>query len=129
GTALWADNFAGQSQLTVEAWIKRSTTGSFQTIAGNYQSTYPMLLRLDNGKLSLYLNSGPFATSTNTIPVGKWTHVAGTYDGTNMKVYIDGVLEGSNTLSAALISATDEIKIGGGLTNNSEYFSGSIADV
>lgn len=130
GTNLWSSNFVGQTQLTVEAWVKRtSSSPSLQTIAGNYQSSYPMLLRVDNDKISFYLNSSAVATSVNNILLNQWTHVAGTYDGANIKVYINGVLEATTAYSTALIPATEEMKIGGGLSNGSEYFPGLITDV
>lgn len=130
GSTLWSDNFVGQNQLTVEAWVKRSSSNpTLQTIAGNYQTTYPMLFRVDNGKISLYLNSGSVATSASNIPLNQWTHVAGTYDGSNIKVYINGVLDATTPFSNSLIAASEEMKIGGGLSNGTEYFPGSIADV
>lgn len=130
GTDLWADNFAGQNQLTVEAWIRRtSSTNNLQTVIGNYQSTYPMLLRVDNNKLVFFLNSGNATTSVNDIPLNQWTHVAGTYDGANIKVYINGTLEATTSFSANLNTATEEMKIGGGLSNGTEFFPGLIADV
>jgi uncharacterized repeat protein (TIGR02543 family) len=31
--------------------------------------------------------------TTSIIPINTWTHLAGTYDGTNLKIYVNGVLE------------------------------------
>ena len=129
GTNLWTDNFVGTNQLTVEAWVNRSATGSLHSIIGNYQGSYPFLFRIDNDKIVLYMNSVSSVTSSSTIPVGVWTHLAGTYDGTNLKVYINGVLEGTTAYTGNFIATTNEIKIGGGLSNNTEYFPGDIADV
>ncbi len=132
GTDLWTDSFEGKTQLTVEAWINRSTLGNLHTIASCYEGgIYPFLFRIDSDKLSLYINSGAgaSATSTNNLPVGTWTHVAGTYDGNNVKVYINGAEQGSTAHSTNLMASSNDLKIGGGLANNSEYFAGSIADV
>ena len=34
-----------------------------------------------------------------TTPFGRWVHIAGTYDGTTLRLYIDGALVGSLALS------------------------------
>jgi uncharacterized delta-60 repeat protein len=129
GTSLWNTEFAGGTQLTVEAWVNRSTTGSLQTIMSNYQGSFPMLFRIDNDFIRLYVNSGTNVSSTSYIPVGTWTHVAATYDGTNLKIFVNGVEENSVAYSVALASSTNEMKIGGGLTNNTEFFPGNIGEV
>lgn len=129
GTAIWDDNFVGQNQLTVETWVKRSSLGSLHTIISNYESSYPLLFRIDGDKITMYVNSGTSVQSISSIPVGVWTHVAGTYDGANLKVYINGVLEGTQPFTSNFIGTTTELKIGGGLNNNTEYFLGDIADV
>jgi Concanavalin A-like lectin/glucanases superfamily/Lamin Tail Domain/Secretion system C-terminal sorting domain len=129
GTAIWDDNFVGQNQLTVEAWVNRSATGSLHTIIGNYQGSYPFLFRIDNDKITFFMNSTASVPGSTTIPVGTWTHVAATYDGTTIKVYVNGVLDGSGSYSSTFIATANEVKIGGGLSNNTEYFPGDIADV
>ena len=129
GTNIWTDNFVGTNQLTVESWVNRSSLGSLHSIIGNYDGSYPFLFRIDGDKITLFLNSATSVQSISTIPVGVWTHVAGTYDGTNLKVYINGVLEGTQPYTSNFIGTTNEVKIGGGLSNNTEYFPGDIADV
>ena len=129
GTTMWDENFAGTNQITVEAWIKRSASGSLQTVMSNYQGAYPFLFRIDNNNIKMYVNSGASVTSASTISEGTWTHIAGTYDGVNLKVYINGVLEGSVGYTNDFIASSNDFKIGGGLANNTEYFIGDIADV
>jgi hypothetical protein len=130
GTDLWTDNFAGNNNLTVEAWINRSSNGTLHTIVGNYEpGSYPMLFRIDGDQIRLFLNSVVVAQGTTVIPTGTWTHVSGTYDGSVIKVYVNGVLDGQTNHSSAFQATSNEIKIGGGLPNNTEYFPGDIADV
>ena len=129
GTSLWNTEFAGTTKLTVEAWVKRSATGSLHTVIGNYDGAYPFLFRIDNDKIRLFINSTTFVESSSTISVGTWTHVAGTYDGTNINIYVNGVLENSIPHTNTFISSTNETKIGGGLSNNTEYFLGDIGEI
>lgn len=129
GTSFYNDNIAGSTQLSIEAWIKRSSLGTLHTIFSNYEGSYPLLFRIDNDRLNFYMNSSANVQSTNTIPAGVWTHVAATYSGTQIKVYINGVLEGSQAYNQPFVTSANELKIGGGLSNNTEFFPGDIADV
>jgi hypothetical protein len=133
GTSLWNAEFAGNNQLTIETWVKRSTSDNLQTIISNYQTItttpHEFLFRIDNNKIRLFLNSTLVAQSTSDIPVGTWTHLAATYDGASVKIYVNGVLETTSSFTGNLNSASYDLKIGGGLTNNTEYYSGDIGEV
>jgi hypothetical protein len=70
------------------------------------------------------MDNGQFAhvSGTTTFPKGKWTHIAGTYDGSVIKVYVDGVEEGTlkpsnlpgENVYTLQIGAFDERLHGGG---------------
>lgn len=55
-----------------------------------------------------------YAIGTTVINNGVWHHVVGTYDGTNLAIYVDGLLETSNvpTISLAYPSGTDGFDLG-----------------
>ncbi|TNE80962.1 MAG: T9SS type A sorting domain-containing protein [Bacteroidetes bacterium] len=129
GTDLWADSFVGRSAFTIEAWINRSDLGHLHTIFSNYNGSYPLLLRIDNDKIAMHTNSAVSVTGTSILPVGEWIHIAGTYDGTSVRLYVNGIQEGLASYNQTLIAANGELKIGGGINNGTEYFRGSIADV
>lgn len=48
------------------------------------------------------------ATSENSLDLNRWYHVAGTYDGYDTKVYIDGVLAGSSSFANYEALNTDQ---------------------
>ncbi len=129
GTSFWNTEFAGSKKITVEAWIKRTSMGSLQTIISNYEGSYPFLFRIDNDKLNLFINNALIATGSTVVPVGTWTHVAAVYDGSAVKLYMDGVQDGSASYGTNFVSSGNEFKIGGGLSNGTEFFSGNISDV
>jgi uncharacterized protein (DUF2141 family) len=129
GTTMWNDQFAGKTTFTIEAWVNRSTTGSLHTIASNYNSSYPILFRIDNDFIRLFVNTGTFVTGTTILNTGVWYHVAGVYDGTDLKVYVNGQLESSVNYSIPLTASSNELRIGGGIANNTEYFPGDITEV
>ena len=95
--------------ITIEAWIYPQELGRSQGIVerfGAYNSTsggYDLRLT-SQGKLSFFLgndstNPAEFAVvqGQTAIPLNQWTHVAGVYDGTQMRVYLNGVQDGSGT--------------------------------
>ncbi len=132
--AMWTDSFVNKQNLTVEAWINRASGANLQTILSNYGAlggSYPLLLRMEGNKLNFYINSGgSSAQSTSDVPMGEWVHVAAVYEnGTTLKVYINGQLEGTRSQSGSLIASSDDIRIGGGISNKTEHFTGGIAEV
>ena len=59
---------------------------------------------------------------------GSWQHVAATYDGTTIKLYIDGVLEGSMPWTGTIASNATALGIGA-QSNNTRWFQGDLDDV
>lgn len=50
--------------------------------------------------------------SKTVITNGTWYHFAGTYDGSQMRVYINGALENSVSKSGAIFNSAEEVKVG-----------------
>ncbi len=97
-------------QITVEAWIKAKPKNDYILVIdkshGATDSTGWVMQIWTNGSITfVYCGSsgvgggcvspgiGVFSTSIVTDDV--WHHVVGTFDGTNTKIYIDGVLQNS----------------------------------
>ena len=79
------------TEITVTAWIKASSVGSSDIIAS---LGYAWRLRGGSSGNAAFqvMNTSPVSAATGTWPVddGTWHHVAGAYDGTEYKLYIDG---------------------------------------
>ena len=92
-------NIAGA--ITIEGWIKTSGTNSQVIIdkhnpsagAGTNDGGYELKLA-SNGKpkFFVYKNAAQFTSiaSSTAINNGGWHHVAGVYDGSQMRLYVDG---------------------------------------
>lgn len=100
-----SDNFAlGIGNFTIEFWIKTASlgSGSNATIVGNASTAlYNYCVWLTSGKVALtYSNGTTISTvisSVSTVNSNTWRHVAITRDGINSYVFIDGVIDSSNT--------------------------------
>ena len=68
--------------------------------------------------------------SSSSIPRETWTHIVGTYDGANQKIYINGVLDATDAQTAAIATTAQPLLFG---TNyggpGSELLEGSLANV
>jgi hypothetical protein len=126
--------------LTVEAWIKTDSSNTQQGIVERYG--YPgrndnggyALRLLANGKLGFYtLGDGQFAydvlQGSTTVSTGVWHHVAGVFDGGQMRVYLDGVLDGSKLSTFAPTHGTTDLLIGARGSDATKLFKGLIDEV
>ncbi|MDX2173442.1 MAG: LamG-like jellyroll fold domain-containing protein [Bacteroidota bacterium] len=127
----------GLNKITAEAWVKPSTTtGPFRIVVGNYSNpgnSMHFCIRQQGSNYVFFIGSGSTGVysqvnAINTVTTGIWQHLAGTWDGSVAKIYINGIL--NNTLSITYPSfgvLTNSVIIG----NNSvpEPWSGDIDEV
>jgi len=80
--------------ITVEAWIKPSDVSGTKDIVGKYRST-PQTgyqFRVTNGQLRGIIGTGEEGRThvAGTIDINIWTHVAMSYDGQKIILYVNG---------------------------------------
>ena len=85
--------------LTIEAWVYVESHRDVKTIvAHGDRDDRSYWLGLDGLNLRFARNSDDYASSTSTVPLETWTHVAVTYDGTTARFYVDGAGAGSSVI-------------------------------
>ena len=62
------------------------------------------------------------------MPLNAWTHVALTYDGTTMQLYVNGVLAASQARTGSIQASSNPLWIGGN-SPYGEYFQGLIDEI
>ena len=65
---------------------------------------------------------------TAAMALNTWTHVAVTFDGTILRLYVSGVQVKTQALTGSLLSSTGALRIGGNAVWG-EYFAGLIDEV
>ena len=133
--------------ITIDLWIKPAsdkikTTGSVmegmivKKIVWANKLGYFLQWRNASASIphavQLYIGNGAswkvVTSSDESVPLNQWTHVVGTYDGNLIRIYINGVPDGSNTHTGLIAPSTDVLRIG---AENSTYkiFNGTIDEV
>ncbi len=121
--------------LSITAWIKGDawTSGSeVNTILRKGNSDpHNYQLAIADGKLTLSLDNsdGSGIQGDTVLDTGRWYHVAATWDGSTVKLYVDGVLDNSPGDTHSGPIATDERKVRIGGASTTDFFDGTIDDV
>lgn len=119
------------SQISLEAWIYPTKNSGYQNVISKSSSAasngyiYP---RTDNGwtQSVFYLNVGGWSTLSATWPsINRWHHTIGTYDGSNMRIYINGMQAASKSQTGTISTNTNQLVIGNQPAYN-EYYGGRI---
>ena len=136
--------------ITVAAWVYRDSTSTRDTILQKGSTSYldgrnGYLFRIlgssdqEANRAMFYIvvgnNNKVSPVSATPIEAHNWYHIAATYDGSNIRIYVNGVEEGTATSETGQIDYTggqQEFKmgvaeLGSGTFQN--YFDGTIDDV
>ena len=70
----------------------------------------------------------PEAYGTATLPTNTWTHLAATFDGTTLRLYVNGAQVSSVAKTGSIVTSTNPLQIGGDNIYG-QYFAGLIDDV
>ncbi|NQV18431.1 MAG: T9SS type A sorting domain-containing protein [Armatimonadetes bacterium] len=127
--------------LTVEAWVKPDSIIYLPTIIGNEEwlnSDNGFILRIENSNL-ISTPQFQFGTASGwqcvsapsgSIPLNTWTHIAGTFDGSSIKIFINGIEVSSTPFIGSMQASTVDLRIGGHYyTYNNRQWNGVIDEV
>ncbi len=121
--------------MTVEAWVNPAALTNFASV----------VLKERPGGLSYALyaadgaNSPPAgyvfvpnqdrnALGLSELPLNTWSHLATTYDGSTLRLFVNGTEVGSRTVDAAIVTSNNPLRIGGNSVWG-EFFNGRIDNV
>jgi hypothetical protein len=95
--------------VTVSAWVKGSVgTSSPDAVIVGKDAAFALVV--DNHKAQFGVKSGNswfgFPSSTTSVDDGAFHFLTGVFDGTSVRVYVDGVLQASKNVSATTLNST-----------------------
>ncbi len=92
-----------------------------------------MLRAGNDGQLNFNLGTGTWneiSSGTGVMELNRWHHVAGTYDGATMRLYVDGQLVAEQAGSIVIAdAATSGLYVGGSQNNPGRVFAGVIDEI
>lgn len=104
-------NFGNWQQVTLAGWVKFDTLSSPARLMslGNNQA----YLEYDSNSLMFHISagSGNGIVSTSNFKTGRFYHIAATYDGNKIKLYIDGAEKASSNFSYGEIDAGNRLRL------------------
>lgn len=122
--------------ISVSAWVYHDVTGVVDQVLSkdNSGSSRVWQFRITSSDEVSFIvfdegGANSSVTSTNTISQSTWRHIVGTWDGTTIKVYIDGLFDNSSAFAGKLNkNETGEAYIGQSENGSPGYFDGRIDD-
>jgi hypothetical protein len=119
--------------MTLESWVYPTSLGSTARAVLSKEAT-------GTSRYALYANTasrpgvridiggGRTALGPAQIALNTWTHLAATFDGTTLRLYVNGVEVASTPAAGSIAASTGALRIGGHAVA-SEWFRGRIDDV
>jgi len=126
-------SFDFDTDLTISAWIKLGKLGEIGPIvqkreAGAGDQSFYFRVYTNNKLASCFYDGSTWISilGQTELSHGSWHHVAATYDGQNMRLYVNGELDRSKSESRSIASSSHHIIIG---KDHHNYYKGSMDDI
>ena len=125
--------FTDTDVFSAEAWIRTSANGGPYNFINFMKADASDYLLMDINSTVLRVSvrgSGGVGISANggTVNANTWYHIIVTYDGANVRNYINGSIVVTQPFTS-LFNSFDYFQIGGRANDNYQYFSGLIDEV
>jgi hypothetical protein len=120
------------SNISVAAWVKPTIAGQLGLIVGEDDGTNRnWLLEFDsNGNVEFVLfPGGNEAQTTSTLNDNTWYHVVGTYNGSEINIYLDGIADVTPTAASITIATSAVNPTIGTRENLDRLFNGTIDEL
>lgn len=125
------------TSITLEAWVYSTsfTTNVWQGNVVNKSGSgdFGYMLRVgNNGQVNFNIGNGiwnEINSPTGSVALNTWYHIAGTYDGSTMRLYVNGVEVATGALTGNIGLASNNLFFGDDPQFTGRYFPGRIDEV
>jgi hypothetical protein len=122
------------TRVTVMAWVNPTTLSGWRTAVMKERPSglaFALYAHDDIPRPAGYVNlAGNDRAAEGGVPIAlnAWTHLAMTFDGTNVRLYVNGALVKTAAFTGNITTSANPLRIGGNAIWG-EYFAGLIDDV
>jgi hypothetical protein len=104
--------------------IKERAGGEVYNLYANAETNAPVVYVVGAAQTGTPLD----ARAPAAVPLNTWTHLAATYDGTMLRLFVNGTPVGTRAVAGTLVASTGALRIGGNSVWG-EYFQGSLDEI
>jgi hypothetical protein len=122
------------TRMTLEAWVRPTVLGTaWRSVLLKEQPgdfVYALYATTNASRPSGYVFIGgeKEARGTAALTVNTWTHLATTYDGANLRLYVNGTLVKTTAQTGNIATSSGALQLGGN-TIWGEWYAGTLDDV
>ena len=121
------------SGMTVEAWVAPTATDGWRTVLAKGRRSDLSYALYGGLRPSAHVSTAGavtgFARAPSDLQAGAWTHLAATYDGTTLRLFVNGVQAAANAERSGPLTPGDGALTIGGNEMWQEWFAGRIDEV
>lgn len=118
--------------ITMEAWVYPTGWKNAMYVISTEGRKTGYKLQVPNKKPTFKIGTGNgtvAVAASDTIKLNEWTHLAASFDGSELKLYVNGQLVAHKTSSRPIAANTQNLRIGEGSQFKNRTFKGRIRDV
>jgi hypothetical protein len=122
--------------MTLEAWVFPTASTSWATAIMKEQTNgmaYSLYASSSANRPIVYCNTGKATTrhrylsGPTALPLNTWSHLAATYDGVTLRLYVNGAQVSSHPYTGSIVTSTGALRIAG--NSAGEFFRGLIDEI
>ena len=119
--------------MTLEAWVYPAALSGWRTLILQERPdglSYALYAHGDVSRPAVYVHTSADvgAVGETSLPLNTWSHLAGTYDGTMLRLYVNGLEVGQQEISGDIVTTGGSVRLGGNSVWG-EFFAGRIDEV
>jgi len=120
--------------ITVAAWVYPDAMTSWDTIlmkstSSSWNDGYGLAHYSTGTEINFFVTLYSANAVTSTINLNEWSFVVGTYDGQELKLYVNGTLADNKTYTDNITHSTNDLLIGQGTGSSAYSWDGLIDEV
>ncbi len=126
--------FTFQDAITVSVWVNlRTAPTAWMAAVAKGENAWRISCNNTSQSfhfgVTYYTNANYSANGAITVGLNEWHHVAGTYENSTIKLYVDGVLDTTTASAAAMGKSTTNLFIGENSESTGRTWNGLLDDV